>query len=100
MVIVGGGAVGVELAGEIAVTFPDKQVTLVHSGDHLVTSEFGDKFTTQIEAALHYYSSTVTVIKGSNPTKYIFFTSSAYYFLFGRFGIDHMGFFCFRGQDM
>ena len=98
MVIVGGGAVGVELAGEIAVTFPDKQVTLVHSGDHLVTSEFGDKFTTQIEAALNYYSSTVTVIKGtSNPTKHIFFTSSAYYFLSG---INHMGFFCFRGQDM
>ena len=31
VLIIGGGPVGVELAGEIAVDFPDKEVTLVHS---------------------------------------------------------------------
>ena len=65
MVIIGGGAVGVELVGEIAETFPDKHVTLVHSGDHLVTKEFGEKFVSQIESAIGYYSSRVTVIKGT-----------------------------------
>ena len=93
MVIVGGGAVGVELAGEIAVTFPDKQVTLVHSGDHLVTSEFGDKFTNQIEAALNYYSSKVTVIKG---TSYLYFFS-----IYSVSCESHShAFFGFRRQDI
>ncbi|KAH7284588.1 hypothetical protein KP509_34G061300 [Ceratopteris richardii] len=34
--IIGGGPVGVELAGEIAVDFPDKEVVLVHSGARLI----------------------------------------------------------------
>lgn len=34
--IVGGGPTGVELAGEIAVDFPDKKVTLVHRGSRLL----------------------------------------------------------------
>ncbi|GMH11139.1 hypothetical protein Nepgr_012980 [Nepenthes gracilis] len=36
ILIVGGGPTGVELAGEIAVDFPDKKVTLVHSGPRLM----------------------------------------------------------------
>lgn len=36
VLIVGGGPVGVELAGEIAVDNPDKKVTLVHAGESLV----------------------------------------------------------------
>ncbi|CAK7331997.1 unnamed protein product [Dovyalis caffra] len=36
VLIVGGGPTGVELAGEIAVDFPEKQVTLVHSGSRLL----------------------------------------------------------------
>lgn len=32
----GGGPTGVELAGEIAVDFPDKKVTLVHKGSRLL----------------------------------------------------------------
>ena len=36
IVIVGGGAVGVELAGEITETFPDKKVTLVDAGNHIL----------------------------------------------------------------
>ncbi|KAI9074423.1 hypothetical protein K1719_043617 [Acacia pycnantha] len=36
VLIIGGGPTGVELAGEIAVDFPDKKVTLVHKGSRLV----------------------------------------------------------------
>lgn len=36
ILIVGGGPTGVELAGEIAVDFPEKKVTLVHSGSRLM----------------------------------------------------------------
>ncbi|KAL5709155.1 hypothetical protein ACHQM5_019875 [Ranunculus cassubicifolius] len=40
ILIVGGGPTGVELAGEIAVDFPEKKVTLVHRGSRLL--EFVD----------------------------------------------------------
>ncbi|XP_054814721.1 uncharacterized protein LOC129315180 isoform X2 [Prosopis cineraria] len=36
ILIIGGGPTGVELAGEIAVDFPDKKVTLVHRGSRLM----------------------------------------------------------------
>ncbi|XP_077230255.1 uncharacterized protein LOC143863472 [Tasmannia lanceolata] len=36
VLIVGGGPTGVELAGEIAVDYPDKKVTLVHKGPRLL----------------------------------------------------------------
>lgn len=36
ILIVGGGPTGVELAGEIAVDFPEKKVTLVHRGPRLL----------------------------------------------------------------
>lgn len=36
ILIVGGGPVGVELAAEIAVDFPEKKVTLVHEGYRLL----------------------------------------------------------------
>lgn len=36
VLVMGGGAVGVELAGEIASAFPDKEITLSHSGDVLL----------------------------------------------------------------
>jgi len=31
VLVIGGGAVGLEVAGEVATDFPEKQVTLVHS---------------------------------------------------------------------
>lgn len=34
--VIGGGPTGVELAGEIAVDFPEKEVTLVHNGPRLM----------------------------------------------------------------
>lgn len=36
VLIVGGGSTGVELAGEIAVDFPEKKVTLVHKNSRLL----------------------------------------------------------------
>ncbi|XP_038051096.1 ferroptosis suppressor protein 1-like [Patiria miniata] len=44
IVVVGGGAVGVEMAGEIATDFSDKQVTIVHSRDYLVEGDLAPKF--------------------------------------------------------
>ncbi|XP_038051097.1 ferroptosis suppressor protein 1-like [Patiria miniata] len=44
IVVVGGGAVGVELAGEIATDFSDNQVTIVHSRDYLVEGDLAPKF--------------------------------------------------------
>lgn len=36
VLIIGGGPVGVELAGEIVTEFPGKTVTIVHSGDRIL----------------------------------------------------------------
>ncbi|MEH6345285.1 MAG: FAD-dependent oxidoreductase [Bermanella sp.] len=36
VLVIGGGAVGVELAGEIASAFPNKDITLAHSGNTLL----------------------------------------------------------------
>ena len=50
--MVGGGAVGVELAGEIMNTFPEKHVTLIHSGTTLVSTNFGPKFSKKVRNQL------------------------------------------------
>ena len=59
ILLVGGGAVGVELAGEIAAEYPDKSVTVVHSGEFLCdyhdwknkpTANFGKDIATKLEA--------------------------------------------------
>ncbi len=39
VIVVGGGAVGIEMAAELKVTNPDTQVTLVHSREKLLSSE-------------------------------------------------------------
>jgi len=44
IVIVGGGAVGVELAGEIADKYKMKNITIIHPSQELVASGLGDKF--------------------------------------------------------
>ncbi|KAJ2082790.1 hypothetical protein H4R24_001314 [Coemansia sp. RSA 988] len=40
ILVIGGGAVGVETAGEIAAEYPKKKVTLVHSGARLLPPNF------------------------------------------------------------
>ncbi|PCH40529.1 FAD/NAD(P)-binding domain-containing protein [Wolfiporia cocos MD-104 SS10] len=42
--IVGGGAVGIEYAGEIRDIFPDKKITIIHSSDMLLNSTYPDKY--------------------------------------------------------
>ena len=44
IVIVGGGPVGFEIAGEIVERYKTKKIYLIHSGSQLITNEFGDKF--------------------------------------------------------
>ncbi|TFY61225.1 hypothetical protein EVJ58_g4643 [Rhodofomes roseus] len=47
--VVGGGAVGIEFAGEINEAYPDKKVTIIHSGSKLLTSVYPDKYRNDIE---------------------------------------------------
>lgn len=63
IVIIGGGAVGVELAGELRFFNPDKEVTVIHSGAHLVADGFAPKFYKKLDEQLHELS--VRVIRGS-----------------------------------
>ena len=44
VLVVGGGAVGVELAAEVATDFPDKKVTLVHAHEWLGVDSLPDKY--------------------------------------------------------
>ena len=50
--IVGGGAVGVEIAGEISTEYPDKEVTIIHGGRHLVWNYLTAKFHGKVRSTL------------------------------------------------
>ncbi|ETV90382.1 hypothetical protein H310_14833 [Aphanomyces invadans] len=53
VLIVGGGAVGVEVAGEIATAYPNKTVTIVDGNDKLISSSaLTDKFQATLKARL------------------------------------------------
>ncbi|KDQ12062.1 hypothetical protein BOTBODRAFT_162259 [Botryobasidium botryosum FD-172 SS1] len=52
VVIVGGGAVGVELAGEIADFYPSTTVHIVHSGPQLLNDAYGAKLRRSLAAQL------------------------------------------------
>lgn len=72
--VVGGGASGIELVGELKAAFPSASVTLVHSGAHLLSGyEGGEKhgfpavFTTRIKTTLEGQG--VKVILGARATK-------------------------------
>ncbi|KIW64819.1 hypothetical protein PV04_09726 [Phialophora macrospora] len=54
IVVVGGGAVGIEMAAEIKLVMPEKKVTLIHSRDKLCSSEpLPGEFKAKCLAALH-----------------------------------------------
>ena len=53
VVILGGGAVVVELAEEIADRYREKDITIVHSRNTLVTSNFEDKLPSTIKIRLN-----------------------------------------------
>ena len=55
---------GVELAGEIVDRYSDKNVSLIHSGTALVTTNFGEKFSKRIIRHLKE-SCNVNVILGT-----------------------------------
>lgn len=52
IVIVGGGAVGVELAGEIADKYKMKNITIIHPSQELVASGLGDNFQNRVKGCL------------------------------------------------
>jgi NADH dehydrogenase FAD-containing subunit len=57
ILIVGGGPVGVELAGEIATDFPEKDITLVHSQPTLLQPKvFQDKMYTRLKEKLEKFN--------------------------------------------
>jgi len=49
VVIVGGGAVGIELAGEIKDVYPETKVTIVHGEKQLINKTYPDKFRKEVE---------------------------------------------------
>ncbi|KAF7303242.1 UBIQUITIN-CONJUGAT-2 domain-containing protein [Mycena kentingensis (nom. inval.)] len=53
IVLVGGGAVGVEFAGEIKDIWPKKEVTIVHGDTALLNSTYGASFRKAIYSGLH-----------------------------------------------
>ncbi|KAK5206370.1 hypothetical protein LTR41_007808 [Exophiala xenobiotica] len=54
VVVIGGGAVGIEMASEIKLVMPDQKVTLIHSRDKLLSSEpLPDDFKERCLVALH-----------------------------------------------
>ncbi|KAF9461151.1 FAD/NAD(P)-binding domain-containing protein [Collybia nuda] len=52
IVLVGGGAVGFELAGEIKDIWPTKKVTIVHGENHLLNPAYPDKMRKAADAAM------------------------------------------------
>ena len=53
VVIIGGGAVGVELAGEILDRYPDKKITVLNSGEKLLNNvKLGEKLQDKAREAL------------------------------------------------
>jgi len=56
VVIVGGGAVGIETAGEIREAYPSKKITLIHGGRLLLNDTYPDKFRKNIEKRLRSHN--------------------------------------------
>eukprot|EP01101_Sappina_pedata_P011549 TRINITY_DN7786_c0_g1_i1.p1 TRINITY_DN7786_c0_g1~~TRINITY_DN7786_c0_g1_i1.p1 ORF type:complete len:437 (+),score=149.76 TRINITY_DN7786_c0_g1_i1:15-1325(+) len=56
IVVVGGGSVGCELAGEISSTYKNKNVTLIHPHKKLAGDIFEDSFTSKLESSLRKMS--------------------------------------------
>jgi len=52
VVIVGGGSVGIELAGELRDEYPDKKITIVQGADKLLNDAYPDKFRKYMESQL------------------------------------------------
>ena len=66
VIIIGGGPVGVEFAGEIVDKYGTgkKQVTIIHSGEYLVSTNYGTKFQDNIDSILRCKG--IQALKGKN----------------------------------
>lgn len=53
VVLIGGGAVGIELAGEVKDLYPTKKVTIVHGGNQLINATYGNSLRKGLEKRLH-----------------------------------------------
>ncbi|KAJ1977145.1 hypothetical protein H4R34_003701 [Dimargaris verticillata] len=74
VLIIGGGAVGVELAGEIASEYPDKTVTLVQAKHQLLPDEYHPGFREKARQALeklgvHVELNDRVIVPGSQPIR-------------------------------
>ncbi|KAK0208923.1 hypothetical protein DFS33DRAFT_1306417 [Desarmillaria ectypa] len=49
IVLVGGGSVGIEFAGEIKDIWPNKKVTIIHGGSKLLNDAYPDRFRNKME---------------------------------------------------
>ncbi|KAF8527679.1 FAD/NAD(P)-binding domain-containing protein [Gautieria morchelliformis] len=54
IVIGGGGAVGIELAGELKQFYPDKKITIVHGGKKLLNKAYPDKVRKDVERRIRH----------------------------------------------
>ena len=52
IVVIGGGAVGLELVGELATDYPSKKVTLMHNKEQILDDRMSQKFVKKIRDGL------------------------------------------------
>jgi NADH dehydrogenase FAD-containing subunit len=52
IIIIGGGAVGVEFAGEIADKYKAKRITIIHRTESLVSYQYGSSFQKRLKSCL------------------------------------------------
>ena len=68
--MIGGGATGTEMAAELVVKYPEKQVTLLHSRENLVNDDFSQKFQKKLKGILKRFK--VNLILGAYQGCYRF----------------------------
>jgi len=61
ILIVGGGPVGVELAGEIVEKHKDKNITIVSRSDKLITPDFDEKFQNSIKSIIEQNNAKIKI---------------------------------------
>jgi NADH dehydrogenase FAD-containing subunit len=62
VVVVGAGSTGLEAASEIAETYPEKQVTIVHSGEKVMPGPWSPKFVDHLQEQIQRYKNLKLVL--------------------------------------
>lgn len=70
IVVIGGGAAGVELSGDIRDDYKTKDVTLIHPREILVNDKVNESFQNTVKARLKYLG--VKTVLGSYSLKYVY----------------------------